>query len=1438
MPQPKGRVEQCTPIALDAFLEAVRRLKSTDAQQAAVRLYACATTFNGMQSTEVAEARMGEAAAVSAMERIIFGQSTDKTADLAEAEVWGFWHSKAVAAEAKMESDIVAVMQSVMSRIPTVVSSTVNNNNGADGEPSNTATPHTTNTSALSSYHAETKMPLRNASATDKADLSNAQSSNGEPAELYANIVSNAINLDNDDHPNVNVSAEVVRSSDIALPALEGMDRKGVEEEDEAEGDTSVAENASTRTPTPREPVANGQSNNDHENDESEAALYLSADTSNKEMIQRSSLTSSKLYPSTVPAENVTSAENNVAPSHPPKRLCFEDYGLHFTQADFDAAFEELQRQRGGASKSSKDGDLRAEESSKSGDLGELRTERLASLLPQVEDTELHYVRRQLSVRHLQPFVCPLRALALRLAEGDTACSLLSAKGAHEAEDSESSQLSDPLMIRLLMELEEVCVKHPVPRVHVRPDAQVYRKDCGYFMADEARVQLHVEVVPVSGPMVGETIHVWVRVPAGYPFVAPRAHLTVELPHRRSTGIAVDRVPHLISLSYDSAVPDARDVCPAPLHADEVEHLLPLHGAVNSHWRSSLSLRHVLMALADLFNAEEFAETAKELRNENLMHGELQRARVSVFEEQCSPAAVRSVSNGENAAGEGSLGMAAMRDERVAPHDLLLCNGPFLIKPPAAATAAIATAHAAIPSPASADTSVERPSKVDGDDNDGGTCTSCPSAMQRSSASRRHQRKPLMYYEMESDRLCGPWQGCWGHVLYSTGSAAPAATAGATMPMSSPVSVGDAGIASAVPASAAVPAPDSEVGASAESFSGPPTTQLPQSPSLEPVPLLPSHNEGGGALFVRLKHHVPTASAATVRLVCVPAYTLRENGTASVADTSQRRVRNRPSPLSTWVMAALGTSSASPPFDAAWTSSAPSEMDTEVLICIHDGDEKTADSLSNVAATLPRGFQRQHVNLRNLREGGNSNVAAVTATEVNSPQTSDSALQVEEGGSGEQCYALVVDVPEGQEVSLVFSSDVEACLSVSWEDAAAGPQDMPMGADHACGDDATANVGAIMAAAQWEGGETNVSSNSAHGGVLVELPYHEWQFQAGPASTAAASGAKRIEDIYPHWPRNARFHGGHRVVPLFLKEATFHMYQLLQNSKVGGRGNAHVRGYLAGAPHARVRQQYCATRNAKEQEMMVRRYGFWGWRNVLLPVFSVETQELVRVALQAGSNANHDGGDSPPREPSEASAKMLAASLCSWEAAAIENFSAACVQLHRDPDASTVYRVPLRPFAVLRTLALTAAYALEVIQVHQKTQSGKSSCSRKSDTGRVPAPAEAAALLDCLNKILWHAKVLAVVTATVKPNFLRLCVALADEVKGHGSNCSTSDREAHLALAQLNQAQRRAAQMLAASAASAFPGVAAALVPNVSSAVEEKAAVPALSETSAAEAVA
>ncbi|KPA78612.1 hypothetical protein ABB37_06212 [Leptomonas pyrrhocoris] len=1520
MLHPETTEKGLTPIPYDDFLSAVRRLKSADAQEALMRVYACATLFKGEPSDEAAAACVGEAAAVRAMQRIATGQSTDVTADLAEAEKWALWHAEKLAAEAKMEASIAAVVTELMSSLVSISPTTPVEAREttaavavavAASEADNTTTLPTANTFVSPSTHAADTRPLMKGDASaESTNRSCAPALNREAVELHKSIFNDTPNPD--DLNKMNVNKKVEEYSEITVPAL-------AEQEDA--GDATAAGNASTRTPSPREASRDGQCNNDFENGESDATLHLSTETSSEEASgQRPSLAFPKLCPPTMSVQDIVSAEETKLTTrpHPLKRLCFEDYGMHFTQADFDAACEELRQQRGGgggADKNNRDGELHAAEKRKpSGSAApspttaaaKLLTERVPPPLPprQVEDAGLHYVRRQLSVRHLQPFACPLKALMLRLAEGDTAGTATFPSSTYETEDSQSPRLSDPLMRRMWTELTEVCVKHPVPRVRVRPDAQVYRKDRGTFKADEVRVQLHVEVVPVSGPMMGETVHVWVRVPAGYPFVAPRAHLTVELPHHRCTGVAADKIPHLISLCYDAAVPDARPVCPAPLHTGEAEPLQPLHGAMNNHWRASLTLRHVLSALADLFNADAFAETARELQNENLMHNGLQRARVNMYDEEGSTApeataaaaltassarrsaghcvSPRTTATGnssnddEYTAGEDSIGLTSIADDRAAPSYVLLCNGPFFTKSTPATTVASSATQMASSVSAATELSVHRPCEVDGDEDGEGSVHTAESApSRRSTASRRRARKSLAHHDTEGDRLCGPWRGCWGHVLYrvvgavGTAPSASATTTGGTTYLSSPIGVGSnhADSAGAASAAAAAAALNGETTAFAKSANSSPNRPAPQSLISTPLSLQTPPKESAGTLFIRLKHHVPTAAAATVRLVHVPAQTLREQGTASATNTPLRRTRGRRFPQSTWVAAALGTSSTSVPAGTAWTSSAPADMEKDVIICVHDDhddheDERKVETPSELTATQPGSYERQHVNLHHLREtsavpsstaSANNNVAAATA-ETNSTYTPESTLREEAEGNGERWYAVVVDVPEGQAVSFVFSSDEAACRSISWgsggsaeAEAEVQSPDASMSAGHE--DSNCASASAVVTAAQWDGDEESSRTSAAHGGLLVELPYEEWQFHAASATAALSNGAVREEDIHPHWPRNVRFHGGHRVVPLTLKETTFRMYQLLQNTQLGSRSSVPPSSsYLAAAPHARVRQVYGGKSNVKDQEMMTRRYGFWGWRNVMLPVLAVETRELVQTALQVHRS---DDGDSPPhKQPPVVSAKMLATALCSWEVAAVEDFGAACVQLHRDPDASHTYNAPFRPFAVLRTLTLTVAYALEVMQVLHKTQTGTSTNGNSDDAGAESASAEATALLDCLTKVLWNATVLAVVTAAVKPAFLDVCVTLVDYVKkgdcngiAEGVDARTTsshfhhhcEREVQLALSQLSELQRDAAQVLAASTMSAFADEVAALAAATPS--EEHSAWPAFSDASLAERV-
>ena len=1476
------------PVAQNELLKIARRLQSADAQEALARVYVCATLFHGPQSHEVAEAGAGEAAAAAAMERLAMGRSADVVGDLAVAEKWGYWHAKKAAAAARMEADVSVVVQSLMAQLS--FSTTPRPHTGAeavddavgDAEDDAEACVQTSSnaaasmaataakTSALSNGHVSFEESLKNEmaakSVSDELIKTNTQFLNGEPVELHKNIVSGTGN--SDDHSIMSRQREANGRTNTAVRAL----AEDVGEDDDA----PAAENASTRMPSPRNTGLNVHV--DQDDDVEAAAPLLSCEASSEESPTADTTLSSLAFPQlTSPAVSVKDINplgegaKTTTRTHPLKRLCFEDYNLHFTQADFDAACEELQRLP------HSDAAASAAQKGKAGQptallniaMPKLMAERVLPPPPrQFEDSGLHYVRRQLSVRQLQPFVCPLKALTLRLAEGDAAFASPSASSAHAAENSRAPHFTDPLMIRLLAELEEVCVRHPVPRVRVRPDAQVYCRDRGYFKADEVRVQLHVEVIPVSGPMAGEGVRVLVRVPAGYPFVAPRAHLTVELPHHRCTGVAMDKVPHLIALSYETAVPNACGVCSAPVHAEEVEQLQPLHGPINSNWRPSLTLRHVLTALADLFNADEFAETAKELQNDRLMRSGLHRARVNMFEEEnnsaqevaaaasagtagttATGAALRRSGNDEeDAAGADSADVTTSVENEEAPSYLLLCNGPFLVRS-AAPTAAPSSPTSVI---ISAEPSAERTGEMDGGDDNASTCTACSTPTSRynnnnnsGSAHRRRQRKQLLYNEMESDRLSGPWRGCWGHVLYS--AATTATTAGASTSVSSPIRIGgsNSNISSyhgspVVNGAATGPRGEASVKSPCTLYS---RQAAPLSPTFAPAPPspppLPAHRERNGSLFIRLKHHVPTAPAAVIRLVHVPSHVLREPHNASAVNTPQRRSRGRLLPQSSWVTAALGPRDTAAPPGTVWTSSSSlSEMETELLICVHDDDddEKRVDAPGDLATTTAsRGCQWQHVNLHELREvsvvvsstGNTGNIGvpqgSLATVETNSTNVSESVLRAGEEGTTERCYAVVVDVPADQAVSLVFSSDEAACLAVPWHTAAATDAE----------EKSDKNTGAVAAAAHWD--DVCDCNHDAIRGVLVELPYDEWQFKATSATAALANEARCDADIHPHWPRNARFHGGQRVIPLTLCEASFRAYQLLQSTQIAKHSsNAHACSYLAAAPHTRVRQAYAATRNARDQGTIMRRYGFWGWRNVLLPVFSAETVELVQSALQANNGSSDDAtAAAPHKSTSVTSVKMLATALRVWEVSAVQDFCVACVQLHRDPDASLVYRVPFRSFAVLRTLTLTAAYALEVMQTLKNNNDS-------NEGGTSTSAAEGAALHECLLNVLWNATVLAVVTAAVKPAFLEMCVALVDYVKEKGDTAADADlnratttteanldrcrREVQLALMQLTPLQRSAAQVLAASTMSAFPKEVAALVTDTAAPVADGAA--------------
>ncbi|KAK7196965.1 hypothetical protein NESM_000639600 [Novymonas esmeraldas] len=1424
------------------FVCAARQLKSAEAQEALARVYACATVYTASQSADAAAASAGEAAAVQAMERIVGGASSDLAADLALAEDLQLWRARKVVAQAQVEADTAGLRARLLDLIradsppeclssapqppPTAAASMMDErppDTSADATAAVAVTlpspppPLVPEQIAECDGVAET-IAAPSPTAATAAATPPAEEKENVDAALTASCATRHETKARGDAPSIHAS------TDIMSEARNAEDRNNM--------NTAGLDAAVSAAPCTHEPKEGGntsptRSASSRAQEEAEAEAQAGA---------TESTTSSPCLP---PAPAADVSEAAAVSTANARLLCFEECGLRFTDADFRAAAAGVRSRRSAGVEAAADAD-----GSSTLAAGHTTAAAAAAAPPSppprsVEDAGLHYVRRQLPVRHLQPFASPLKALARRLAEGDSA-----AAAPHDPDGGDTaSQLADPLMARLHAELAVVCEEQPVANVRVRPDALVYRRERGQFTADEARVELNVVVTPISGPMAGESVHVRLRVPAGYPFVAPRAHLAVDVPHRRCTGVAVDRVPRLITLFPHTAASasasasaaaavkegdgDGVAAASAPRHPGEAERLRPLTAAVNSGWDASMTVRDVLVALAGLFNAEEFAETARTLHNDALMQTALQRARVQMYEDEeehesatrvvaalldagvatpprqprrqpLSPArrgerggaahlqsrssssSVVSGGGGGNvdeqeSTGEDSLGMTASAEEDsagggggVTAH-LLMCNGPFLTKAdvaaPASAPSLIAAQISVSPS-TSTEPSADRVGQV-GDVVDDEETSETRSPSQRAAAARRRQRKPLQYTTADSGGVVGPWSGCWGHLLVST--AAPAS----------------------FPAVAAV---TTAAAAVAASHGGPHTGADVAAASQHRLPLAHGASrqrrgarESGGALYVRLKHHHAGAGAATLHLVRVAASTLRElppspsSPPPSLPPSPQRRPRKRPATVqSAWAAALLSAvAPASAPPGTVWSSSAPYGAESEVLVCIHeDAAPSSKDATPHaLESTLPTTSLPQRVSLRDVGH--------------------DEEDRGEDGAGGERCYALVLDVPAGQQVSVVFSSDERACLSVLLTPSSPATTSTDAAAARREGWAAMAGLpGAGLG--RWPAAATRDGDAR---GVLVELPYEDWQFHATPSAVAAARGATKEEDVHAHWPRTTRFHGAGAVLPITMHESAFHMYQLLQNALLGNHAHPLHGCLLAGAAFTRVRQAYAATRAAVELEAATRRYAFWGWRNLFLPFLSSETVDVVQAALRTDSDARRGG---------VTSAAQMAKALRPWEVAVLERFGLACVQLHRDPDASTAYRAPFQASAVLRTLALTVSYALEVLQQQQQQQQRQSSaeaaaCEDADDKGQWESVVRRS-LERCLSAVV----VLSVALAAVKPAYLALCVAVAAPPPSpSGAESSGVEgargREVRHALSQLSSLQCSAVRVLASSTAAAYP---------------------------------
>lgn len=533
---------------------------------------------------------------------------------------------------------------------------------------------------------------------------------------------------------------------------------------------------------------------------------------------------------------------------------------------------------------------------------------------------------------------------------------------------------------------------------------------------------------------------------------------------------------------------------------------------------------------------------------------------------------------------------------------------------------------------------------------------------------------------------------------------------------------------------------------------------------------------------------------------------------------------------------------------------------------------------------MPFACVPQHVHLPDLPEVSvvASSYGSAAALRSAASATTPSLSACEEDAAAERCYALVLEVPAGQHVSVVFSSDERACLAMPIATEAPSPGgpasgDAPdavtpkrgrrRGAAAAAAAAAAVDAAAasLVSLAQWPGAcsacAAEASPSSLQDGVmglLVEVPYAGWQFHAAPSAMAAADGAHKEEDVHPHWPRSVRFHAAGGVVPITLPEADFRMYQLLQCPQLASGNGGPLSGcLLAAAPHTRVRRAYAAARSAKELEAMTRRYAFWGWRNLFLPLLSRSTEELIVMALRPDAAPQA----TLPTRTTTTTTRMVCKAMQSWEVTALEEFGLACVQLHRDPDASSAYRPPFQAFAVLRTLAMTVGYALEVVQAQAQPRPGSdkgagsataaggraetapTALSSKSG-GRRARPAQqgnqtspaadaapsaagsaaAPALQASMERCVWSAAVLSVAMAAAKPTYLATCAALSaantatEPGKEESGTAITATgaaapavmtaprpRDVLWSLSQLAPLQRRAMQVLASTTLAAYP---------------------------------
>lgn len=959
--------------------------------------------------------------------------------------------------------------------------------------------------------------------------------------------------------------------------------------------------------------------------------------------------------------------------------LNFSTNSFHFTQEDFDTAnkqiCEELHIARGGGAAAAAAAVAEAEAKAKATQQKEPATS--------VEDIGLSYIRQNIDIQHL---CSPDREALL----DHVVLSLATA-----AEDGDEGD--DSFVARISAEVRGLyhtgllsSSSSSVSRVCLCPDVVVHTKERGVFDAEEVRVQLHLEVVPISGPMAGQVVGVFLRIPAGYPFVAPRAHLQVDLPHRHSSGVATDRVPHLLSLTYGQYAAATPWRAPAaPLSAGAMLRCGDEDGI--ALWRPEYTLRTVVTALQGLFDAAEFSATAAELQNQTLYNEELHNGRMAMYRDRVEQreATQRLKSTNEKGGAEEAASL-------LPPLPPVLFNGPFLTKTPPLSYVSPAAGEVQEDARDGADNEEEEEVDPNGE---AGTA-------EDETSPRRRGRARLRYEEPPNSYLSGPWRGCWGHLLYSSGAGARGVAESHD---------NDAVLSEANP-------------------------KVIQRALLE------------GALYVRLVHHQGSVAPAKLRLVPLPSDVVYET-------TPPRRQRGAGSKTSAWATVALqygGTSTLASQDGVLETCGDEREHVYRVVAEEHPSQPHDAAVLQHA-----KWFD---LSLRNASEA--------TAT-------GGTPSQAEQVQGGPRCFAVLLDIPEGQQVSVVFSTDLqEAMQPVDWTNSSTLPTAV----------ESEASQGAEL---RWwprdpqdgDGGEESERVPATmEQGTLVEVPYDEKPINAG------AAAVNSVADITATWPRSIRFHMANRAFPMQLSESTFFMYQRLQNQQYGPAGivgSGAGCSYISAAPYSKFRS--AQARATKDAAQTMHRHAFWGWRTLFLPCFSSKITTLIDSAFTA-EDRSHRSSDTVAL-----SRRMVEKSLTAAERMAIGRFTASCVQLHRSADASTAYRAPFRPLAVLRIFSLVASHTLSVLALNQKNKSTTTASISEGDAARFVAH---------LNASLMNLIALLGVVAAVEPSFLGACGDLltspSNPIDSHKEPSTDLKALLHSNVAELSTKQRQMAHALAA----------------------------------------